>query len=109
MPQFSTRFIIHLIPFLKPEGWPNPVIHDAYIQAADFKSLKDYVDALLAKFINQAGVIVMKESTEHLGNNINTMNLRQFIPMHMIAYIEQDTKRMVEPTIAATEEEAFKN
>lgn len=109
MPNFTTKFLIYLIPGLKPDGWPNPVIHDAYIQAENFRALKDFVDALMAKFINQGGVIVMKETKEHMGNNINTMNLRQYVPMHMVSHIDQETTRIVEPIVPAGKEEAFTN
>ena len=109
MSQFTVKFLIYLIPFLKPEGWPNPVIHDTYVQAPDFASLKDAVDTSMTKFINQRGVIVLKPTSEHLGNNINTMNLRQFVPMHMIAYIDQETSRLVQPPLPEGVTEEFKN
>ena|ERR1700677_1593843 len=91
MSDYMVRFNVHLIPLFKPEGWPNPVVHQAVFRADTFKSLQDQVDAHMWTFLKQKGVVILKDPKKHLSEDITTMDLRQFLPMHMIAFISQTT------------------
>src|ERR1700727_963450 len=95
MSDYMVRFNVHLIPLFKPEGWPNPVVHQAVFSADTFKSLQDQVDAHMWTFLRQKGVIIFKDSKKYFAEDVATMDLRQFLPLHMIAYISQDTNPFI--------------
>lgn len=93
MADYIVRFKIHLIPALKPEGWENPVNYDVIFTAESFKKLWERVKLEMAAIIQQRGIFILKSSDKPLEDNIETMDLRQFLPIHMIAYIGTETKQ----------------
>jgi hypothetical protein len=94
LPDYSVKFLVHLIPQTKPEGWDNPVVHDTFVSANSFQNLKEMVNNEIGAFIKQRGVVILKEPKKPLEDNIETMDLRLFIPIHMVSYISTSTKRM---------------
>jgi hypothetical protein len=98
MPDYMARFKVHLKSSTKPEGWPEIVHHDCFWRIKQnpeipvIDALKAYVGNEYGIFIQQQGVVVMKKEDRPLGDNTYTMDLRIFIPMHMIAYIDAETK-----------------
>jgi len=95
MTDYMVRFKAHIIPALKPEDWPNPILTDSFFSVDSFKVLADAVNNNMKFFIRQGGIIFLKEAHHHLGENIETMNLRVYVPMHMISHIEQETTKMM--------------
>src|SRR5580692_7677666 len=96
MADYTVRFTVNLVPFLKPEGWVNPIYHDAGpFRAKNFEELKYQVDRYLLTIVRQQGIITLKESKKALQENIETMDLRVFVPLHMVAYMTQQTIKLV--------------
>ncbi|MDA4130150.1 MAG: hypothetical protein OK457_05230 [Thaumarchaeota archaeon] len=91
MSDYSVRFVVNLIPALKPEGWPNPVYHDVIFRVEDFQSLRSLVDQQMLKMIQQNGVVIMKETKKPLTESIESWDLRRFVPLHMVAFINTET------------------
>jgi flagellar biosynthesis protein FliP len=92
---YFVRFSIHLIPSLKPEDWPNPVLHETVLRAESFQKLKDELNKYLYSFVRQSGVVTMVETDKPLQENLETMDLRRYVPMHMVAYISHKTTKLV--------------
>jgi hypothetical protein len=108
MADYTVRFTVHLIPFLKPEGWENPVFHYAGpFRAKDFSELKYQVDRYLLAIARQQGIITLKNSKKPLEENIETMDLRVYVPMHIVSYMEQDTTKLVTDVPDENDEELF--
>jgi hypothetical protein len=89
---YYVRFKIYLKPSTKPEDWPNPVFHDTAFETTDFMDLRIQMNKYLYSFIKQEGVVILKESKKPQAFDLETLDLRRFIPMNMIAYIEHETK-----------------
>ena len=94
MPDYHVRFDVHLVSATLPANWPNPVIHDLIIRANDFEMLKATINQELLMFVKQQGVVILKDTNKPLEDNMSTMDLRQFIPMHMVAYVTTKTRQL---------------
>jgi len=104
MADYAVRFSVHLIPSLVPEGWSNPVFNEAAFRVKDFEDLKLQINKYFFQFIKQRGIIVLKDTKKTLRDDIETMDLRRYIPMSNIAYIEHETKMLVGEMPDADEE-----
>lgn len=88
---YQVRFNFHLVEATKPKDWPDIVHHDAYIRVDGFKMLTDEINKYAAIFIRQQGAIIMKDSDRPLQDDSNTLDLRQFLPLHMVAWVDCTT------------------
>lgn len=95
MSDYVVRFKSTLVPFLKPVDWPDEIVSEVYIRAKDFTELRDTVNKNMLIFVKQGGTTFMKESKKPFEENTQTLDLRIFVPFHMIQFIETETKRMV--------------
>jgi hypothetical protein len=93
---YYVRFSVYLKPSTKPEGWPNPVFHDMAFDTKDFTDLRVQLNKYMYSFVRQQGVVILKESNKPQGQNLDTLDLRRFVPMNMVAWIEHSTKRIEE-------------
>lgn len=89
---YTVRFYVHIIPLFKPEGWENPQIHDAFIHAENFQELKKLANKEALMFVQQQGVVVLKDTGKPLADDIPTLDRMRFIPMNIISHIERETK-----------------
>lgn len=95
MPDYMVRFKAHLIPFLKPECLPNPILHDCFWTCENFEELKNNVNKEAYSFILQNGFITLQESKKPMVENAETLDLRCFVPLHMVSHITHEIKKMV--------------
>jgi hypothetical protein len=91
MSDYRVEFKIHLIPHLKPKKWKNPLIHDAIFRVNSYSELKASVDKHIMMFVAQYGFVNMKKTDKPYGDDIRTMDLRQFVPLHMVSHVESVT------------------
>lgn len=94
MSDYHVRFDIHLVPATLPAGWVNPVTHDLIVRCDNFEMLKATINQELLMFVKQQGVVILKDTNKPLQDNMSTMDLRQFVPMHMIAYVTTKTQQL---------------
>ena len=106
---YYVRFKIYLKPSTKPEGWPNPVFHDMAFETTDFMDLRVQLNKYMYSFVRQQGVVVLKESNKPQGQNLDTLDLRRFVPMNMIAFIEHETKMIEEEKKKSLPSNPFEN
>ena len=107
MSDYMVRFNVHLIPMFKPDDWPNPVIHEAAFRAETFDELRTKIDAHLWLFMKQRGVVILKESRRPHQDDITTLDLRQFVPFHMISFVEHTTTPLVGDVPDIEDEDLF--
>lgn len=95
MLDYSVRFICHVVPSLKPPEWPESVVHEAVYKVKEFAELRDNVNKQIWVFIKQGGTTFMKDSKRPFGEDIQTLDCRVFVPLHMISHVETETKKLV--------------
>lgn len=99
---YMVEFLIYLNGEM-PYQWSNPVIHQFVFSVASFAGLKKAVNEMFLAFVQQQGVVILKETTDLLADDTKTMDLRCFVPMTSILYITTRTKQIassVAPVIA---------
>ena len=92
---YTVRFKCRVIPALKPADWPDEVVHEAYYSTTDDATLKKFVDTQILIFRQQGGVTYMREARFAHAEDSATLDLRVFIPLHMVASIETSSKPVV--------------
>ena len=92
MADYRVSFRGHLRPDCTPEGWPNPVLHDLYIRANSFEALRSRIDLEALTLIKQNGMIILKNSKKPHANDTATIDLRAFVPMSSLMFIDQETQ-----------------
>jgi len=92
---YMVRFKAHFASITRPEGWPEFLPHDCFWRVKDFATLKTLTDNEYGTFIQRQGVVVIRKEKKPLGEDIETLDLRIFIPMHMISYIDAETRIIV--------------
>ena len=95
MSDYVVRFKSSIVPYMKPAEWPDQIVNEVYIRAKDFQELRDLVNKYLLVFSKQGGTSFMKDTKKPHSEDIETLDLRVFVPFHMITHIETETKRMV--------------
>lgn len=97
-----TDYMVEFLIYLNvPYQWSNPVIHQSVFSVTSFAGLKKAVNEMLLAFVQQQGVVILKETTDLLADDIKTMDLRCFVPMSSISYITTRTKQIASPAAPA--------
>lgn len=101
MIDYFVKFNAYLVPATKPEGWENPV-HQAFtFSVNNIDELRTEVTKVFVALSRQGGMLIAADTDKPLGNDTRTMDLNRFIPLHMIAWIQPETRLI---TLLSSEE-----
>src|SRR4029077_12586781 len=91
--EYLVTFRAHLIQMLKPVEWSNTLEQMNHFAVANVDGLHKEINNALKAFVIQNGVPFLKESNKPLDpSSYKTLELRYFVPMHMIQYIDWEIK-----------------
>lgn len=94
MSDYLVTYEFHLMKRKKPDDWPNPVLNVAAYPANTMAELRKHIDTQIVTFGKQGGVVCLKNTTRPLQDDLATIDLRVWIPMHMVTHITTRTKHM---------------
>ena len=72
----------------------NPVLNVAAYPANSMADLRKAIDVQIITFAKQGGVVTLKNTNRPLRDDLATIDLRIWIPMHLVTHITTRTKMM---------------
>lgn len=97
MAEYLVTYKLHLIEALKPPDWPNPVLNVAsYNNVNNIQELRAEVDKQIITFGRQGGFVFLKDTNKVLQDDVETMDLRIFVPLTLATHLTTTTTRMVD-------------
>jgi hypothetical protein len=94
VPDYLVTYEFHLMKRKKLDDWPNPVVNVAAYPAENMSALRKAIDTQIITFAKQGGVVTLKDTNRPLRDDLATIDLRIWIPMHMVTHITTRTKMM---------------
>jgi len=96
VPDYLVTYEFHLMKRKKLDDWPNPVVNVAAYPADSMAALRKAIDIQIVAFAKQGGVVTLKNTNRPLRDDLATIDLRIWIPMHMVTHITTRTRPMSE-------------
>jgi hypothetical protein len=93
MPAYRTTFLVHIIPSLLPQGWPNPYPHEVILDAKNFEEFNEILNKVLVNIFRTC-MVITKDSNKPLAENVETLNRRLCISPNIISHLEQHTEEL---------------
>jgi hypothetical protein len=100
MSEYLIRLKYHLVPATKPDGWENPMHYDVHLMnVRNFEDIQKMTNETISSILRTGSAIVMKSSAKPTENeNVELLNSRVFVPLHMVSFIETEIKAVTGQT-----------